>query len=1292
MKYLLLLILLLTNLLSNTNIDNNSMFTKEELEWIKSNPIVKVGADNNWPPFDYEQKNKKQQGIASEYLALISQYSGLKFEVDADLWPNVISKIKNSEIDMISSLVKTEDRKSFLTFPPAYLVLDSVVVARKDLQLYSFSDIENLRVATVKNSAMDENLKKIYPNIKFVYSSTNSQALDSVSYGSADVYIDTIPSIQYLIEKNFLTNLEIKLKTPFEPMEISMGIDKEKIILASIIQKSLNKIKSEKTDLINKKWIFQKENKSKVVLSAEELNWINKNPIIKVGVDANWPPFDYIDITGKYQGISSEYLNLVSKYTGLKFDIYSSDWKDILGKIQKKELDILACAGKTTDREKYLDFTKPYLNIDVVVVGQKETKLKSFDDIKNYKIAIQENNYIYEQLKERFPQMQFYFVKSNEEAFKAITYKKADFYLGNLAVVTYFIEKDLLTNLEVKLKADFEKAKISVAVLKEKEILFNILEKVFENISQEERTKINKKWGFEDKSRYQRINFSKEELDWIKNNPVVEIAGDPMWPPFSFYKDDKYIGIIPDMMNLVRDISGINFHHNETKKWSDSINLIKEGKVKLLDAIVSTKDRATFLNFSSKYFTSHVVIIGNKNETNYITSVKEIPNLSRKKIGVVDGYSVAENLKRDNPHLNNFVSFKIIPDGLKALSTKNIDYFILDIPTFEYYSREYGLSNLKILGPSGYENEYGFGIAKSDPILVSIMNKILKYIPQDKKDEIYRKWIKIDYEQKIDYELVWKIIIFAFFIIAGTIYWNRKLKYEIIEKEKIRGELEKERNQIKSLNIELEKSKDEAVNLAKQKSEFLANMSHEIRTPMNSVIGFAEILDKEIKNPVHKEYLESIKKGGQSLLRIINDILDLSKIEAGKLEIKNESINPTNLFLEIESIFHSKIISKNITFIVDIDKTIPKYIIIDNIRIRQILFNLIGNAIKFTEKGYIKLKVENVYKDNIKSKVDLIFSVEDTGIGIDKENLNNIFNAFEQQSNHDVAKYGGTGLGLAICTKLVHMMNGEISVQSEKTKGSIFTVKLRDIPVSSMEDEVKVERLYMSNIEFEKAQILVVDDVEENRKLVQASLKDYDINLIFAQNGQESIDKLKNVNVDLILMDLRMPVMDGYEATTIIKNNPKTKNIPVIALTASVMGKDLEKVSKYGFDGYLRKPVILDDLIEELTKYLNYNVKNQEDNVKMNEEILDKNKLEIVINKLQNELKNEWIDIKDGGDFSLIEEFGKKLKELSKEQKIYILKDYSNELLKNIESFDIEKVDYLMNTYEDLIEKLKGKI
>lgn len=543
----------------------------------------------------------------------------------------------------------------------------------------------------------------------------------------------------------------------------------------------------------------------------------------------------------------------------------------------------------------------------------------------------------------------------------------------------------------------------------------------------------------------------------------------------------------------------------------------------------------------------------------------------------------------------------------------------------------------------------------------------------------------------INYHLIWKFLGCAVLILAILIYWNRRLQKEINKNKKLKKTLKEERIYIRSLNEKLKKAKDSSEDISKQKSEFLSNISHEIKSPMNSVIGYTEILDKQISDPIQKEYLSLIKKGGNNLLKIINNILDLSKIETGKLEIKKENLNIRNLFLDIESIFHSSIISKNIIFFVDIDKKLPTNLITDASRIKQILFNLIDNAVKFTEKGYIKLEVSSIYKNNAKNKIDLIITLEDTGIGIDSKNIQNIFKIFEQQNNHDSLKYGGAGLGLTICSKLVKLMKGKIKVESIKNKGSIFTVILEDIYLTSAKEDIYSKEFLTSDIKFEKAKILVVDDAEENRKLVQIRLKDYDLDLIMAKNGQEAIKKLKNIHIDLVLMDLIMPIMDGYEAIKIIKNDNQLKDIPIIALTASLIGKDSNKVSENSFDGYLKKPLLLEDLILELSKHLKYYFGNKEKQIYTND-ITDKRKLKIVIEKLENELKEQWKYAKESGDFSIMEEFAIKLNNLAKEQNIYILKDYSNELIKDINTFDIEKVNYIMNIYLELINNLKRKM
>ncbi len=392
----------------------------------------------------------------------------------------------------------------------------------------------------------------------------------------------------------------------------------------------------------------------------------------------------------------------------------------------------------------------------------------------------------------------------------------------------------------------------------------------------------------------------------------------------------------------------------------------------------------------------------------------------------------------------------------------------------------------------------------------------------------------------------------------------------------------------KNLQQKLEYAMKEAREANRSKSEFLANMSHEIRTPLNSVIGFTDLLESLIEDPKKKSYLDSIKTGGKNLLMLINDILDLSKIEAGRMELQPEAVSVKSLMEEVRQIFSLRIEEKQLDFILEYDDDMPQRLILDEIRLRQVIFNLVGNAIKFTHRGFVRLKLLKTFEYPGKKAIDMSILVEDSGIGIARDQQKLIFEAFRQQAGQSNRKYGGTGLGLAISKRLVEMMDGQISLSSELGKGSVFKVSFKNVKISDglhMKND-EVADIDLTALRFDGQSVLVVDDIDLNRKFLTESLSAKGLNTLEASNGREALQQMRIHKPDLILMDLRMPVMDGYEATQIIRENADWKDIPIIAITASVMSTEREKVSEGMFHAMLFKPIPSEQLFARIMDYI----------------------------------------------------------------------------------------------------------
>ncbi|NQY11085.1 MAG: response regulator [Flavobacteriales bacterium] len=370
--------------------------------------------------------------------------------------------------------------------------------------------------------------------------------------------------------------------------------------------------------------------------------------------------------------------------------------------------------------------------------------------------------------------------------------------------------------------------------------------------------------------------------------------------------------------------------------------------------------------------------------------------------------------------------------------------------------------------------------------------------------------------------------------------------------------------------------KESIENSLRFKDEFLANMSHEIRTPMNGIIGMLDLLEKTTRpTPIQSKYLKTVRSSSEMLLSIINDILDLSKLEASKMKLMEQNINVVHLVKDVADLFKSKAVDKGIKMEISIDTDIPHSIKTDPIRVKQVLSNLVSNAIKFTERGSVAIIVEKSANGK-----QLLFGIMDTGIGIMDEDINKLFRSFSQLDASATKQHEGTGLGLSICSNLAQLLGGKISIESTIGKGSTFWLSINLVEADEIVEEVRQEeQLQDLNLDYNSGKsdgykILLVDDKEVNIVVCEAMLDSLNCTVVTAVDGMDGLEKYKEHDFDLVLMDIQMPKMDGVTSCNEIKKlDPNA--CPIIALTANAMAGDREKYISEGLDDYLAKPVTI---------------------------------------------------------------------------------------------------------------------
>jgi signal transduction histidine kinase/FixJ family two-component response regulator len=489
---------------------------------------------------------------------------------------------------------------------------------------------------------------------------------------------------------------------------------------------------------------------------------------------------------------------------------------------------------------------------------------------------------------------------------------------------------------------------------------------------------------------------------------------------------------------------------------------------------------------------------------------------------------------------------------------------------------------------------------------------------------------------------------------------------------------------------ELIEAKFEADRRSQEKSAFLANMSHEIRTPMNAILGFGELLENELRDEKQRDYLQSIRRSASSLLQLINDTLDMSKIEAGVMELRPEPTDPREITRFIQTLFSEPAARKGLRLSWQLAEDLPRSLLLDRVRLRQILVNLVGNALKFTDQGSVETRIRWQKQDS-GNLLTLLMEVEDTGVGIPPDRLEAVFKPFVQAGAHRDKEHQGAGLGLAIVKRLTEMMGGSVRVSNGTVGGTIFRLRFPDVAVSARVPAVDAERPeFRTNFnDLRAATVLGVDDNETNCQLLQGMLAGSHHRLLLAESGQKALEMARHTHPDVILLDVRMPKMDGRQVLQAVREIPALVLTPVIAVTASSLIEE-ENELRAQFNGYIRKPFSRQDLFNELAQFLPRisNVAQAEKRAELPESSAAPVSGEVLA-EVQQLIDTEWPSVRDSVAINESKAFASKVDGLGQRWQCQPLIAYARTLRRHAESYAVVDLEHTLLQFSAVAGELR---
>ena len=887
---------------------------------------------------------------------------------------------------------------------------------------------------------------------------------------------------------------------------------------------------------------------------------------------------------GSHHGMLVDYLNEIAKYTGWEYEYIDTNRQTVLNEFIAGQYELMGGNYYIPGLEEY------YAYPDYNMGYSRSLLLARSDDrtIHSYNLESMNGKTIgvYENAKENIRRLkEFLAINGLDCKFQYYSLKdmqKNDeglyFYLMN-GEIDLLLSGIIYNHDSVRVIATYNSQPYYIVTNPSNKEVLDGLNMALERILDANPNFAAERYAANFPARLVNVQFSDRDLEYVKKRKTITVAVPENWYPFYCKETSQknHVGIMVDVLDEIKDFTGLDFSYVYVKNYSDAVHLVQRGKADILGFFLGDENDAAQLGLalSASYVSANNIIVRNK-------------ACSYPAPGLV-GALVESQRFPSGISAEKIRSYPGIKEALAAVNSGEVDFIYGLSSKMEQDILRYHFTNLAPVTLVNDQSAISFALPTPvDPDLLTVLNKAINNLSESERTVIRNRNLEsigvnefsltdFIYANPLQFMFIVMFVLSVLFT-ALLLAIGARMKATVIQ-----GNLKRA----------------EAANLAK--SEFLSRMSHEIRTPMNGIVGMSTIAMQNIDNTDKiKDCLEKVIMSSKHLLALINDVLDMSKIESGKVELRHESFNFRAFLQDFENLYGEQAKSKGISYETILASDLEVQIIGDSLRLNQVLSNLLSNALKFTPaKGMIKLRVSKTGEDQ--ENVYLRFEVIDTGCGIAEENYDKIFESFEQENVDVTYKYGGTGLGLSIVKRFTGLMGGGIHVTSVQGSGSTFTV---DLPFGKIKESGKPTRFsdingrndlakdcYAVDYDFKGKRILLVEDNELNREIAEELIGVTGASVESAEDGVQAVEMFKESAegyYDLILMDVQMPHMDGYEATRCIRalGRSDAQKVPIFAMTANAFAEDVQKSREAGMNAHISKPLNIRAVYKQMNRYL----------------------------------------------------------------------------------------------------------